>query len=91
MGLTLEPFRIDIPDATLADLHDRLERTRLPNQIDGMGWDQGTDRAVLEDLLRHWRDQYQWRKVEAELNGYEHVYVDDPFGNRLELMEPTAP
>ena len=25
------------------------------------------------------------------LNGYEHVYVDDPFGNRLELMEPTAP
>ena len=38
---------------------------RFGNQIDGMGWDQGTDRAVLEDLLRHWRDQYQWRKVEA--------------------------
>jgi microsomal epoxide hydrolase len=73
MGLTLEPFRINIPDATLADLHDRLDRTRLPNQIDGIGWDQGTDRAVLEDLLRHWRDQYRWRSVEAELNGYEHV------------------
>jgi catechol 2,3-dioxygenase-like lactoylglutathione lyase family enzyme len=23
------------------------------------------------------------------LEGYEHVYVDDPFGNRLELMERT--
>ncbi len=25
------------------------------------------------------------------LEGYHRVYVDDPFGNRLELMEPSAP
>lgn len=24
------------------------------------------------------------------LEGYQHVYVDDPFGNRVELMEPTS-
>jgi catechol 2,3-dioxygenase-like lactoylglutathione lyase family enzyme len=24
------------------------------------------------------------------LDGYDRVYVDDPFGNRIELMEPTA-
>jgi catechol 2,3-dioxygenase-like lactoylglutathione lyase family enzyme len=24
------------------------------------------------------------------LEGYHRVYVDDPFGNRIELMEPTA-
>ena len=25
------------------------------------------------------------------LDGYERVYVSDPFGNRIELMEPVPP
>ncbi|MGH9300728.1 MAG: VOC family protein [Acidimicrobiales bacterium] len=25
------------------------------------------------------------------LAGYDHAYVDDPFGNRIELMEPVTP
>lgn len=30
------------------------------------------------------------RVVDDEpLDGYDRVYVDDPFGNRIELMEPT--
>lgn len=32
------------------------------------------------------------RVVEDEpLEGYDRVYVDDPFGDRLELMEPLTP
>ncbi len=29
-------------------------------------------------------------KDDEPLPGYQRVYVDDPFGNRLELMEPAA-
>ncbi|MGH8160964.1 MAG: VOC family protein [Gammaproteobacteria bacterium] len=33
-----------------------------------------------------------YRVVEDEpLEGYERVYVYDPFGNRIELMEPSEP
>jgi catechol 2,3-dioxygenase-like lactoylglutathione lyase family enzyme len=27
-------------------------------------------------------------RVDEELEGYHRIYVDDPFGNRIELMEP---
>ena len=37
----IEPFRIHVDDAVLDDLHDRLARTRLPDQIDGTGWEYG--------------------------------------------------
>ncbi len=73
MALTVEPFRPEVPDATLADLRTRLERTRLPNQVEGVGWGQGTERGVLIELLDRWRDGYDWRRVEAELQGYPHV------------------
>jgi len=75
MAPTLEPYRVDVPDATLDDLRARLARARLPNQIDGIGWAQGTERGYLRDLLDHWRTAYDWRRVEAELGGYEHVRV----------------
>ena len=75
MAPTLEPYRVDVPDATLDDLRARLARSRLPNQIDGIGWAQGTERGYLRDLLDHWRTAYDWRRVEAELGGYEHVRV----------------
>jgi epoxide hydrolase len=73
MGLTLEPFRVEVPDATLDDLRDRLARARLPNQVADAAWTQGTERGFLHDLVEYWRDGYDWRRVEAELNRYQHV------------------
>ena len=29
-------------------------------------------------------------RADEPLDGFDRVYVDDPFGNRLELMEPAA-
>ncbi len=29
-------------------------------------------------------------RVEGGLDGYDQRYVDDPFGNRLELLQPTG-
>jgi hypothetical protein len=49
--MQLSEFRVDVPDAVLDDLRLRLERTRFPNAIDGVGWEQGTDRAYLRELV----------------------------------------
>lgn len=64
----IEPFRIDVPDDVLLDLDERLRRTRLPAELPGIGWRQGMSRALMVDLLDHWRDGYDWRAAEAELN-----------------------
>ena len=46
----MRPFRVDVPDAVLDDLRDRLARTRWPDQIPGAPWEYGTDLAYLRDL-----------------------------------------
>ena len=46
-ALTISPFHVDVDDATLADLHDRLRRTRFPAQLPDAGWDYGTEREYL--------------------------------------------
>jgi pimeloyl-ACP methyl ester carboxylesterase len=89
MGLALEPFRVQVSEATLTDLRERLGRTRLPNQIEGIGWDQGTEVGVLTDLLGTWRDHYDWRRVEAELNGYEHIQTTID-GQRLHALHARS-
>ncbi|HEY3545877.1 MAG TPA: epoxide hydrolase, partial [Propionicimonas sp.] len=64
------PFALDMPQELLDDLRDRLARTRWPDQVPGLGWSRGVERSYLEELTRYWRDDYDWRTQEAELNEY---------------------
>jgi pimeloyl-ACP methyl ester carboxylesterase len=68
----IEPFEIRVDDAILADLHDRLTRTRFPDQIAGTGWEYGMPAPSLREFVDYWRDTYDWRAREARLNGLEH-------------------
>src|SRR5207237_844562 len=62
------PSRINVPNAVLADLKDRLARTRFPSEIEGAGWDYGTNLAYLKELVGYWRTKYDWREQERRLN-----------------------
>ena len=64
----IEPFTIDIPQADLDDLADRLARTRWPDELPDAGWDYGIPLARVKELAEHWRTAYDWRKQEARLN-----------------------
>ena len=64
----IRPFRIEIPQAALDDLHARLERTRWPAQIEGIGWSRGVPVDYLKELAEYWRSGYDWRAWEARLN-----------------------
>ena len=39
--VSVRPFRIQIPQADLDDLADRLARTRWPDELPGVGWERG--------------------------------------------------
>src|SRR6266545_802202 len=64
----IRPFRIDVPQADLDDLRDRLARTRWPDELPGVGWSRGVPLGYLEELAAYWRDGYAWRKHETDLN-----------------------
>src|SRR5262249_42445319 len=49
-----EKFTIAVPDEVLADLRERLARTRLPGEVANSGWTYGTNLAYLKELLEYW-------------------------------------
>jgi len=70
-----QPFTIAIPDATLADLRERLARVRWPDTPPEANWDYGTNLAYLQELVAYWRDAYDWRVHEAQLNAFAQYSV----------------
>jgi pimeloyl-ACP methyl ester carboxylesterase len=66
--IVIEPFTIAVDEAVLADLRDRIKRTRWPDQIAGSGWDYGTDLEYLRSLLATWAGEFDWRRQEQKLN-----------------------
>src|SRR5919197_4892171 len=57
----IRPFRIDISQADLDDLADRLAHTRWPDELPGTGWEAGVPLGYLRDLAAYWRTDYDWR------------------------------
>ena len=64
----IRPFRIDIADADVQDLRDRLHRTRWTPEIPGQGWRRGVPVDYLRGLAEYWADKFDWRAAEARLN-----------------------
>jgi len=64
----LRPYKIAVDDAQLADLKDRLSRAALPDELDGAGWELGSPLRDISQILAHWRDTYDWRAAEDQLN-----------------------
>jgi pimeloyl-ACP methyl ester carboxylesterase len=70
------PYRIEIPDSDLADLRERLLRTRWPEAETVDDWSQGVPLAYLRELCDHWAGQYDWRATEARLNALPQSRIE---------------
>ena len=66
----IRAFAIDVPQAALDDLKERLARTRWPEKETVDDWDQGIPLAYAQELAAYWREDYDWRRVEAQLNAW---------------------
>jgi pimeloyl-ACP methyl ester carboxylesterase len=64
----IRAFTIEVPQAALDDLKGRLARTRWPEKETVDDWDQGVPLAYAQELAAYWRDDHDWRVVEARLN-----------------------
>lgn len=73
---TIRSFTIDVPQTALDDLKARLAATRWPEKETVDDWDQGVPLAYAQDLAAYWRDQYDWRKIEARLNAWPNHLVE---------------
>lgn len=67
---TIRPFRLDVPQSALDDLQARLDRVRWPDEAPAAPWRYGTSLAFMRELLAHWRQGFDWRATEAQLNAW---------------------
>jgi microsomal epoxide hydrolase len=70
-----EPFSLHVPDTSIADLRERLSRTRFPDQAPGEPWAYGSDVTWMRGLVEYWRDRFDWRAQEARLNAFPQYKV----------------
>lgn len=94
----IKPFRIAVGDDVLADLKNRLRRTRWPEAELVDDWSQGVPLEWIQDICRYWAGQYDWRQREARLNRFAQfkteidgldihfVHMRSPNANALPLV-----
>jgi pimeloyl-ACP methyl ester carboxylesterase len=87
---TITPFRVEVSDADLDDLRDRLARTRWPVQPAGTGWARGIPLDVLKPLAGYWRDGFDWRAQEAALNQIPQ-FTTEIDGQPIHFLHVTSP
>ena len=61
--MNIQPFKLNISQATLDDLRERLARTRWPDEVEEAGWDYGTNQDYLKSLAAYWQHQLPKARV----------------------------
>ena len=72
----IRPFRVNVPEAELADMRRRIKATRLPEKEPVADMSQGVPLATIEKLTRYWANDYDWRKAEAKLNSFPNFLTE---------------
>jgi epoxide hydrolase len=86
----ITPFTLDVPQAELDDLADRLARTRWPRELPGVGWERGTPVGYLRELARYWAGEFDWRAQERRINALpQFTTVVD--GQRIHFLHVRSP
>jgi pimeloyl-ACP methyl ester carboxylesterase len=86
----IRPFRIEVPEAILDDLRDRLTRTRWPDELPGVGDSYGVSLDLVKSLAERWRTGYDWREWEAELNRHQQ-YTTTIDGQNVHFLHVRSP
>ncbi len=88
--MSIQPFKVNIPQATLDDLRERLARTRWPDELPGVGWSRGVPLGYLKELAEYWSTGYDWRKHEAKLNEFPQ-YTTEIDGQNIHFLHVRSP
>lgn len=63
-----KPFTLSVSDTDLDLLHKKLDLARFPDELNGVGWDYGAPLGDVKRLAARWKDGFDWRKAETEIN-----------------------
>jgi len=73
--LLIRSSHVHIPEAALADLRERLARTRFPDEPPLEPWSSGTSLAHVRELVNYWKKGFDWRAQEARINRFRQFTI----------------
>src|SRR3954452_2430160 len=73
--MTPKEFKLEVPEAAIADLKHRLHLTRFPDAAPGEPWAYGTSVDYMRELMSYWKDDFDWRVQESALNEFPQFKV----------------
>ena len=68
MHTTIKPYTISVPEEKLQHLAQKLDLATFPDELEDSGWDYGAPLADVKRLTQYWKEKYDWRKHEAQIN-----------------------
>src|SRR5437879_1804741 len=90
VDISIRPFKVDVPEEQLADLRRRIAATRWPEKETVADASQGVQLATMQELVRYWGTEYDFRRFEARLNALPQfiteIHVKSPHENALPLI-----
>jgi hypothetical protein len=70
-----DPFRINFNKKRIEELYKKLNSVEWPLLSFQTNWESGTNDEILKDLVNYWRNDYDWYKVQKELNKLDHFKI----------------
>ncbi|MDR7299318.1 pimeloyl-ACP methyl ester carboxylesterase [Pelomonas aquatica] len=89
MNAAIRPFRVDIPQADIDDLQQRLRRTRWPHALTE-DWSRGQPVAFIRELADQWLNDFDWRQQEATLNRHPQ-FITEIDGQTIHFLHVRSP
>lgn len=86
----IRPFRVDVLQADIDDLTERLARTRLPQPAPSDDWESGTPNSYLRDAVDRWRTAFDWRAAEARMNEFPQ-FTTEVDGQNIHFVHVRSP
>jgi hypothetical protein len=81
---------VEIAQADLHDLRERLDRVRWPDELPGVAWSYGVPLGYLRELVDYWRTDFDWGAQEARLNEHPQ-FVTTIDGEQIHFLHITSP
>jgi len=77
--MKIQPFTLHVDETAIVDLHQRLDRSRWPDELDAEPWSYGASLRDMRRITAYWREQFDWRAAEADINALANftAEIDD--------------
>jgi pimeloyl-ACP methyl ester carboxylesterase len=86
----VRPFTVEVPEEDLQMMRARIAASRLPERETVPDQSQGVQLDTVQELVRYWANDYDWRPVEARLNSVPQ-FVTEIDGLDIHFIHVRSP